>query len=123
MNVRVVFSEDFRADLRSQTRRLVADDKLDWAQRLIDEVALVARLLGASPRAGPVETTRSGRSIRRVVFRRLPFVVWYHFQESARTVVVLRLFHVRQRRLRSRQSQTERFPIGLASRTRVRLSS
>jgi plasmid stabilization system protein ParE len=100
MKVRVVFSDDFRADLRSQTRRLVADDRLDWAERLFDEVERVARLLSGSPQAGPVETRRSGRSIRRLVLRKLPFVVWYHFQEPARRVVVLRLFHVRQRRLR-----------------------
>jgi hypothetical protein len=100
MNVRVVFTDDFRADLRSQTRRLLAEHRWDWAQRLLAEVELAAMLLGCSPEASPIETTRSGRSIRRLLLRKVPFVVWYHWQKAARKVVLLRLFHVRQRRLR-----------------------
>jgi hypothetical protein len=30
MNAEVVFTDDFRADLRAQTRRLIADDRPDW---------------------------------------------------------------------------------------------
>lgn len=98
MNATVVFTDDFRADLRARTRRLLADDRRDWAGRLMEEVELLALLLGASPRAGAVELRRDGREIRRVVLRRLPFVVWYHFRSREKKVVVLRLFHVRQRR-------------------------
>ena len=98
MKVEVVFTDDFRADLPGQTRRLVAEEKPDWAERLIGEIESVAMLLGGSPRAGMVETRRRGREIRRLVMRRLPFVVWYHLPARSRKVVVLRLFHVRQRR-------------------------
>jgi plasmid stabilization system protein ParE len=98
MNAEIVFTDDFRADLRAQTRRLVADDRPDWGERLIEEVELVARLLASSPLAGSMELNRGGRSIRRLVLRRLPFVVWYHWAERSRKVVVLRLFHVRQLR-------------------------
>ena len=98
MNAEVVFTDDFRADLLAQTRRLVAEEKVDWADRLIEEIESVARLLGSSPRAGLVETRRRGREIRRLVMRRLPFVVWYHLPAGSRKVVVLRLFHVRQKR-------------------------
>jgi len=98
MNVEVVFTGDFRSDLLAQTRRLAAEDKRDWADRLIDEVELAAELLARSPRAGPVEARREGRSIRRLLLHKLPFVLWYHWHERSRRVVVLRLFHVRQRR-------------------------
>ena len=55
-------------------------------------------LLARFPEAGPVEALRGGREIRRVVLRRLPFVAWYHFRAPEKKVVVLRLFHLRQRR-------------------------
>jgi plasmid stabilization system protein ParE len=98
MKAEVVFTGDFRSDLLAQTRHLVAEDKREWAERLVDEVELAARLLANAPRAGAVETQRKGRSIRRFVLHGLPFVLWYHWRERSRRVVVLRLFHVRQRR-------------------------
>jgi plasmid stabilization system protein ParE len=98
MTVRVVFTKEFRADLQAQTRWLLAEDKPDWAKRLIEEVEAAAMLLGASPAAGPIEVRRKNREVRRLVLRRLPFVVWYHWRTATKKVVVLRLFHVRQRR-------------------------
>jgi len=98
MNAEVVFTDDFRADLRAQTRHLIEDDRSDWAERLIKEVELVATLLRRSPLAGAMELNQGGRSIRRLVLRKLPFVVWYHRAERSRKVVVFRLFHVRQSR-------------------------
>lgn len=97
MKATVVFTDDFRSDLRSQTRRLLAEEKREWAERLIGEIELVARVLERSPKAGPVELRRGGREIRRLLLRRLPFVVWY-WETQGRRVVVLRLFHVRQQR-------------------------
>jgi|1185.fasta_scaffold183378_2 plasmid stabilization system protein ParE len=98
MKVEVVFTGDFRADLVEQTRHLLAEDRLNWAERLIGEVEAAARLLGHSPGACPLELRRRGKAIRRLVLRRLPFVVWYHWDAKARRAVVLGLFHVRQRR-------------------------
>jgi plasmid stabilization system protein ParE len=98
MKVRVVFTDDFRKDLAARTRRLVIEDRRDWADRLIEEIESVATLLAASPHAGPIEMQRGRRAIRRLVLRKLPFVVWYTSHERSRSVVVLRLFHVRQRR-------------------------
>ncbi|TMA20280.1 MAG: hypothetical protein E6J85_10230 [Deltaproteobacteria bacterium] len=98
MNAEVVFTDDFRSDLRAQTRRLIAEEKRDWAERLIEEIELAARLLGAAPRAGAVERQRGRRSIRRLVLRNLPFVIWYAWMARSRKVVVLRLFHARQQR-------------------------
>ena len=98
MNFEVVFTDAFRSDLRAQTRRLLEDEKADWAERLIDEIEEAAMLLARFPEAGPVEALRGGREIRRVVLRRLPFVAWYHFRAPEKKVVVLRLFHLRQRR-------------------------
>lgn len=98
MKARVVFTDDFRRDLQVRTRRLIAEDRRDWADRLIEEVEAVARLLAAAPQAGAIEVQRGRRPIHRLVLRKLPFVVWYHPEERSGTVVVLRLFHVRQRR-------------------------
>jgi plasmid stabilization system protein ParE len=98
MNAEVVFTDDFRSDLLAQTRHLLAEDKRDQAERLVNEIEVAATLLSQSPGAGPVEDGRGGRAIRRLLFRKLPFVAWYHWEEPAKRVVMLRLFHVRQRR-------------------------
>lgn len=98
MKVEVVFTDDFRADLLGQTAQLVAQGREEWAERLMEEVEAAASLLVRFPRSGQVELRRQRQALRRVVFRRLPFVAWYHWDAKARRVVVLRLFHVRQRR-------------------------
>ena len=98
MNAAVVFTEDFLKDLRAQTRRLLEEDKADWAERLIDEVEEAAALLGRFPEAGPVEARLGGHEIRRVLLRKLPFVAWYRWRAQEKKVVVLRLFHLKQRR-------------------------
>jgi plasmid stabilization system protein ParE len=98
MKVEVVFTEDFRADLLEQTARLIADERQDWAERLIEEVEEAASLMGQFPRSGQVESRRRGQALRRLLLRKLPFVAWYHWDAKARRVLVLRLFHVRQRR-------------------------
>jgi plasmid stabilization system protein ParE len=98
MKAEVVFTDDFRADLSEQTRRLIAQERRAWAETLVEEIEAVARLLGQSPGSGPVELRRQGRAVRRLVLRNLPFVAWYHWDAKGRRVVVLRLFHVRQRR-------------------------
>lgn len=98
MKVEVVFTGDFRADLLEQTAQFVAQGREDWAERLIDEVEAAASLLARFPRSGQVELRRRDQTIRRVIFRMLPFVAWYHWDAKARRVVVLRLFHVRQKR-------------------------
>lgn len=98
MSVKVVFTTDVLADLRSQRRQLLAGEREGWAERLFEEVEAVGRLLSHSPRAGPVEVRRGGREIRRLVTRSLPFVLWFYFRTRSRKVVVLRLFYVRQSR-------------------------
>ncbi len=98
MIARVVFTDDFRADLAAQTRWLMDQGRADWARRLIDEIAALAAVLERTPEIGAVELRREGREIRRLLLRRLPFVAWYHW--SGHKVAVLRLFHIRQRRNR-----------------------
>jgi plasmid stabilization system protein ParE len=103
MKAEVVFARDFRNDLNSQTRRLVAEAKEEWAERLIHEIEMAAALLGNIPLAGAVETHRGKSEIRRLVLRGLPFVVWYSFQARQRKVLVMRLFHVRQSRAKKQR--------------------
>jgi plasmid stabilization system protein ParE len=98
MSAEVVFTDDFRSDVLAQTRRLLAEDRRDWAERLMDEIEVAATLVSHSPGAGPVEERRGRRAVRQLLLRRLPFVAWYSWEEPAARVVMLRLFHVRQRR-------------------------
>jgi plasmid stabilization system protein ParE len=95
---RVVFAEGFRSDVTAQTRRLISEDRDDWARQLMEEIDAATALLGRSPRIGLIEGRRGKREIRRLLLRSLPLVVWYVFQARQRKVIVLRLFRVRQRR-------------------------
>lgn len=98
MSAKVVFTGDFRSDLQAQTRWLLSGERPEWAVRLVTEVELAAERLRQSPEAGPA-MRRGTREIRHLLLRKLPFVLWYHWQKRGRKVVVLRLFYVRQKRL------------------------
>jgi plasmid stabilization system protein ParE len=55
------------------------------------------QLLQAFPLSGAATDPRSESGPRRLILRRLPFVIWYVAVPHAREVRLLRLFHVRQR--------------------------
>jgi plasmid stabilization system protein ParE len=94
---RVAFHEDFRDDVRGQIDRLIANDREEWIPLLRTAIVEAAELLEAFPSAG----TRAPRpSLYKLVLRKVPFVVWYGFEPSNEEIVVLRLFHSRQRRPR-----------------------
>ena len=95
--VRVRVTEDFGRDLSAQTTYLVGADHADWAVRLIDEVERVIGTLATHPEVGVLEIP--SRGIRKLVLPKLPLVVRYAWRSSAREVVVLRLFHARQKRM------------------------
>lgn len=68
-----------------------------WVRRLEEELTSARDLLARFPLAGSPGTGEAG-SFRRLVLRRLPFLVWYTVEK--RGVLLLRLFHVRQDRPR-----------------------
>ena len=60
-------------------------------------------LLGQFPLAGAVDMAGSVPALRKLILRRVPFVVWYRIDESRRgDVWMLRLFHARQDRVHPR---------------------
>ncbi|AUX37987.1 MULTISPECIES: type II toxin-antitoxin system RelE/ParE family toxin [Sorangium] len=102
MGRRVRFRREFARDLRDQARWLGENRGSEWVERLrtgLDEaIELVARL----PAIGPAESkdSQDRAVVRRLLLRKLPYVVWYLADDSApdADVWLLRLFHARQQR-------------------------
>jgi plasmid stabilization system protein ParE len=97
---RLRIAASFRRDLRAQAKWLRRLDQDDWIAALGTALDEAMTLLSEQPRIGAVEA-RAGRStLRRLVLRRVPYVVWYGVSPSggALDVWLLRLFHARQRR-------------------------
>ena len=95
MSVRVRVHADFMADLRAQLRR----SDIEHLRGAIDEAI---DLLSRFPNTGSIERQEKSAVLRRLILRRLPYVVWF-VRETRRPdadVWLLRLFHARQSRRR-----------------------
>lgn len=97
MRVRVRAS--FAADVASQVKWLRAEDQEERVEGLREGLVEVRRLLERFPEAGA--RTGEPAALRKLILRRLPFVVWYVVERDA--VWLVRLFHVRQDRPRRRR--------------------
>lgn len=93
----VVFHEDFRDDVRGQIEWLVANDREEWIPLLRTAIVEATELLESFPSAG---TRTAQPSLFKLVLRKVPFVLWYAAKPGSDEVVVLRLFHARQRKPR-----------------------
>ena len=92
------FGAAFLSDVRRQTEQLA--DAEEWTRlvRLLEDLATVADMLAEFPEVGRELTRESGRTMRRISVRRLPFFVWYRFDPRGEgTIRMSRLFHARQR--------------------------
>jgi plasmid stabilization system protein ParE len=98
MTAKIVLNDDFLADVDEKTAWLVSEGREDQAARLLDELETVAKVLGHSPLAGPVEHDRDDQELRKLVLQKVPFVLWYSYTSRPSKVTMLRLFHVRQDR-------------------------
>ncbi|MCC7541491.1 MAG: type II toxin-antitoxin system RelE/ParE family toxin [Deltaproteobacteria bacterium] len=100
MKRRVRFHARFRRDLRAQLAWLARNGETALIEALRAGLDEAARLLARHARAGAVEEAREGSELRRLILRRVPYVVWYVIASSdaGADVWVLRLFHARQRR-------------------------
>jgi plasmid stabilization system protein ParE len=96
--MKVVFSSDFAADVAAQTQYLIAHGRREWAARLLDEIESLAESLEAHPELGAIEV--HSPEIRKLILPRLPFVVRYTQDRRRKKIVVLRLFHARQKSAR-----------------------
>ncbi len=84
-------AQDFTQDVASQIAWLLKHRDETWVARLRADLGDARALLSRFPEAGPLE---SAGDFRRLVLKRTPFVIWY--VEAEVSVVMLRLFHVRQ---------------------------
>ncbi len=65
----------------------------------MDGIAEVAARLARFPGAGPVVSEDDRLVLRKLIFRRLPYVAWYAYAKPAGDVWLLRLFGARQDRV------------------------
>lgn len=104
---RVRLHADFLRDLTSQLAWLVAkgeQGKIDHLEVGIEEAIA---LLSEFPLVGILEAAEGTLELRRLILRRLPYVVWFQAGPS-KDVWLLRLFHVRQDRPRPRLRPRQR---------------
>jgi plasmid stabilization system protein ParE len=97
---RVRLHATFRRDFRAELSWLVEHDRAEWIPNLAPAVEEVVELLGRFPEAGPVQARSPRLILRKILFRRLPFVAWYahRARRPIRTIWLLRMFGARQDR-------------------------
>ena len=92
--VELTFTKEFKEGVDHQVAWLEGEHPT-WIPKLERGLVEAFELLANFPRAG-AET--AAPPIRKLLLHRLPFVIWYVFDEERRRVELLRLFHARQRR-------------------------
>ncbi|MDP1823419.1 MAG: type II toxin-antitoxin system RelE/ParE family toxin [Archangium sp.] len=95
--VELTFAREFKEDVEAQVDWLESEHP-SWIPKLERGLVEAFELLTDFPRAGAAAPTPP---IRKLVLLKLPFVVWYSFDEDSEIVELLRLFHARQRRPRA----------------------
>ena len=97
MPAHLVRSEGFALDVEAQVDWLERHNELERLRRFGQELIQLETLLAQFPGVGvPVEI--SGLEVRKALFSRLPFVVWFQHDRARKEVHVLRLFHAHQDR-------------------------
>jgi plasmid stabilization system protein ParE len=99
----------FVKDVKAQVAWLEGEGRGDQTDGL--EVALeeAVSLLASQNGVGALEASEGGLELRRLLLRRLPFVIWFQ-AGPGREVWLLRLFHVRQARPHPRLNERRRPP-------------
>ena len=105
----LVRSEAFEIDVQGQVDWLERNLDLQRLGRFAEELHQLETMLSQFPEIG-VRVEVSGLELRKVLFSRLPFVIWYRHDAADNEVQVLRLFHAHQdrpveRRRRSRRAK------------------
>jgi len=96
---KIRYAADFARGLDAQLTWLASQGETAWIERLREGLDEAAILLSRHPQAGPLEESEGGSDLRRLVLRRVPYVIWYATLKGPRGEVwILRLFHARQRR-------------------------
>lgn len=92
----LTFAREFKEDVEAQVRWLEHEHP-SWIPKLEHGLLEAFELLAGFPLAGVATPTPP---VRKLVLHKLPFVIWYAFEEERSPVHLLRLFHARQRRRR-----------------------
>ena len=100
MAQRVRFHADFRRDLAAQLTWLQQHRDDAWIERLRTGLDEAIELLSALPRVGTIEAEDDLVVLRRLILRKLPYVVWYtcNKDDPKADIWFLRLFHASQDR-------------------------
>jgi plasmid stabilization system protein ParE len=94
------FHGRFQKDLRGQLSWLAAQGEVARIDALRLGLEEAWSLLRTTPHAGAIEGGAQSAQLRRLILRKVPYVIWYVVDESSHDVWVLRIFHARQRRRR-----------------------
>lgn len=94
--VELTFAREFKEDLEHQVDRLEHEHP-NWIPKLERGLGDSFALLQGFPRAGEAMVSSP---LRKLVLQKIPFVIWYAFDEGSARVELLRLFHARQARSR-----------------------
>ena len=111
---RTRLERSFILDLQAQVSWLRQHRDAEYVERLRDGIFNARRLLAAKPGVGSPQLADGSITIRKLLLRDLPFVIWYFHDELAprADVWLFRLFHARQDRpspvVRRRQSRRRR---------------
>lgn len=90
---------DFLSDLNSQLSWLATKGDPGHIDHLEMGIEEAIALLSQFPGVGTLEASDGKPQLRRLILRRLPYVVWFQ-SGSSKDVWLLRLFHARQDRPR-----------------------
>ena len=95
---RVRPSEEFVRDLEAQLAWIAEHGESGWATGLRDALDVAFEQLGDQPATGTIDVRRGTKTIRKLFLRVVPFVLWHAHDSSdaSGSVLVLRLFHVKQ---------------------------
>lgn len=111
---RVRFRREFARDLRDQVRWLEENRGIEWVERLRTGLDEAIELLARFPAIGRAEAKNDGDGavVRKVLLRKLAYVVWYLVDASdpGADLWLLRLFHARQDRPPAGASLSPRRP-------------
>lgn len=90
------------SDLRAQLRWPAGNRDPAQIEALRNGSDEAMALLAATPGVGSLQGADDSRVLRKLILRRLPFLIWYTYDQRERTgdLWLLRLFHVRQHRPR-----------------------
>ncbi len=100
MTRRVRFHAELREDLRRQIDWLSDNRDPSWIDGLRKGIEEAEDLVSTFPHVGTIEAQTGTSVLRRLILRKVPYVLWFTWDtaDEAGDVWFLRLFHAREER-------------------------